>query len=89
MMVYASRYLDLTIAAVNFGRLRPMQWYNSAMKILFLVTQSTVLYNMMRRFRATYNPHLDNFRIELLIVPCLLLSLVRGVFVFGFNIIEV
>ena len=89
MMVYASRYLDLTIAVANLGHLRPMQWYNLVMKVLFLVTQSSVLYNMMRRLRATYNPHLDNFRIELLIVPCLLLSVMRSVFVFGFNIIEV
>lgn len=66
-----------------------MQIYNSCMKVLFLVTQGAVLYYMMRRFRATYNPHLDTFKIELLIVPCLLLALMRAVFVFGFNIIEV
>lgn len=76
MIVYSTRYLDLFLALSHLGRLKTIQLYNTVMKVLFLSTQGSVLYYMTRRFRATYNPHIDTFRIEFAIIPCLVLALV-------------
>jgi len=48
--------------------------YNSTMKILFIASLSATVYLMSLKFKATYNKEEDNFRIELLIVPCAILA---------------
>ncbi|XP_023237626.1 ER lumen protein-retaining receptor-like isoform X1 [Centruroides sculpturatus] len=66
-MVYTSRYLDLF---TNFVSL-----YNSTMKIVFLVTSYATLYLMYGKFKATYDHNHDTFRIEFLVIPVIVLSL--------------
>jgi len=66
-LVFATRYLDLF---TNF-----ISAYNSAMKIFFLVSSFGTIYLMWFKFKATYDRNHDTFRIELLIVPAVVLSL--------------
>jgi len=66
-LVFATRYLDLF---TNF-----ISAYNSAMKIFFLVSSFGTIYLMWFKFKATYDRNHDTFRIELLIVPAAVLSL--------------
>ncbi len=84
MTVYATRYLDL----FNL-RLDVLHLYNFVMKCLYLGTQAAVLFYMTGRYRASYNPKVDTVRLELLVVPCVLLSYFfvpagrsRGMFVY-------
>jgi len=70
MIVYIARYLDL----FYFHRFTMLHIYNFIMKLLFLGSQAAVLYFSWFRFRATYSGKLDTFRIEALILPCLLLG---------------
>lgn len=70
MIVYVTRYLDL----FYFHRFNLLHIYNFFMKILFLGSQAAVLYYSWFRFRATYSSKLDTFRIEALILPCLILA---------------
>lgn len=70
MIVYVTRYLDL----FYFYRFNFLHLYNFLMKCLFLGSQAAVLYYSWFRFRATYSAKLDTFRIEALILPCLILA---------------
>lgn len=45
------------------------------MKLFFIGTQLIIVHAMLRRFRATHNPKLDSFRLEIVIIPCLVLAL--------------
>ncbi|XP_067625804.1 ER lumen protein-retaining receptor [Eurosta solidaginis] len=65
--VYFTRYLDLFTTYVSL--------YNSVMKVLFLSTSGATLYLMYVKFRGTYDHNHDTFRIEFLLIPCSLLSL--------------
>ncbi|EDX04543.1 GD23700 [Drosophila simulans] len=67
-VVYLTRYLDLFTTYVSL--------YNSVMKVLFLATSGATVYLMYVKFKATYDHNHDSFRIEFLLVPCALLSLV-------------
>ncbi|CAD6996956.1 ER lumen protein-retaining receptor [Ceratitis capitata] len=67
-IVYLTRYLDLFTTYVSL--------YNSIMKILFLSASGATLYFMYGKFRGTYDHNHDTFRIEFLLIPCGLLSLV-------------
>ena len=58
---------------VNWGEF--LSIYNFAMKLFFIGSQLVTVHAMMRRFRSTSNPKLDSFRMETLIVPCLVLAL--------------
>ena len=69
-IVYITRYLDL-FYLTSFDLLHA---YNLLMKLLFITSQLTVLYYSWFRFKATYNAKLDTVRIELLILPCLVLA---------------
>jgi len=66
-LVYTTRYLDLL---TNFVSL-----YNSVMKIIFLGGSYGTLYLMYMKFRATYDSNHDTFRVEFLLIPVALLSL--------------
>ena len=60
-LVYTTRYLDLV---TNF-----ISVYNSAMKVIFIMTSYATIYMMFVKFRATYDSNHDTFRMEFLIVP--------------------
>lgn len=67
-LVYTTRYLDLVS---NFISL-----YNSVMKIVFIGASYATLYLMYAKFKATYDRNHDTFRIEFLVIPVVILSLV-------------
>jgi len=77
-LVFTSRYLDLF---TNF-----VSAYNSAMKVFFLVSSYGTLYLMYLKFKATYDRNHDTFRVEFLVLPCLVLSLVIN---HDFSIMEI
>jgi ER lumen protein retaining receptor len=66
-IVYLTRYLDLFTTFISF--------YNTFMKMIFLMSSFGTLYLMYLKFRATYDHNHDSFRIEFLLIPCALLSL--------------
>jgi ER lumen protein retaining receptor len=72
MAVYVARYLDLFVFIFHKVYLKHL--YNFLMKCLFIGSQAAVLYYMWFRFRATYNAKLDTVRIELILLPCLVLA---------------
>ena len=60
-LVFTSRYLDLLTNFISF--------YNTTMKLIFIVSSYGTLYLMFLKFRATYDSNHDTFRMEFLIVP--------------------
>ncbi|KAL3252750.1 hypothetical protein MRX96_054807 [Rhipicephalus microplus] len=66
-ITYTARYLDLFTTFVS-----P---YNSVMKVVFLAASYGTLYLMYVKFKATNDRNHDTFRIEFLLVPVCLLSL--------------
>lgn len=69
VLVFATRYLDMFTNYISF--------YNTVMKIIFLVTSFTIVWYMRyhKVVRQTYDRDQDTFRHHLLIIPCLLLAL--------------
>ncbi|XKL67228.1 hypothetical protein PGB90_010648 [Kerria lacca] len=67
-IVYTTRYLDLFTSFVSV--------YNSAMKIMFIVTSYGTLYLIYIKFKVTYDRSHDTFRIEFLLIPCAILALI-------------
>ncbi|KOB70817.1 ER lumen protein-retaining receptor [Operophtera brumata] len=66
-IVYTSRYLDLLTTYVSA--------YNTVMKFVFISASFATIYLMYVKFKATYDHNHDTFRIEFLLVPCLVLAL--------------
>lgn len=67
--VFLTRYMDLLTGPY-------VSAYNTVMKIFFIGSSLYTLYLMKFRFRPTSDPGLDTFRLEYLLVPCVLLSLI-------------
>lgn len=67
-IVFLTRYLDLFTNFVSV--------YNTAMKCFFIASSLGTVYLMYMKFKATYDHNHDTFRIEFLLGPCILLSLV-------------
>lgn len=67
-IVFLTRYLDLF---TNF-----VSPYNSVMKVIYIMASCATVYLMLVKFKATYDRNHDTFRIEFLLLPCLVLSLV-------------
>jgi len=76
--VFVARYLDLVYRWVSL--------YNFIMKIFFIASSVYILYLMKIRFRPTHDPSIDTFRIEYLLGPCVVLSLIAN---YGFNPTEI
>ena len=76
--VFVTRYLDLFYEWVSL--------YNFAMKLFFIGSSMYILYLMKFRFRPTQDPSIDTFRVEYLLGPSLLLSLI---FNYRFSLTEV
>jgi ER lumen protein retaining receptor len=77
-VVYLSRYLDLFTTFISV--------YNTFMKFVFVVSSLGTLYLMYMKFRATYDHNHDSFRIEFLLVPCVILALLLN---HDFTVLEV
>lgn len=77
-LVYTTRYLDLFTYFVSI--------YNTVMKVVFIGASYATIYLMYVKFRATYDRNHDTFRIEFLVLPVTLLSLLVN---HEFTILEV
>lgn len=77
-IVYITRYLDLVTTYISA--------YNSVMKVVFIGAASATLYLIYMKFKATYDHNHDTFRIEFLLAPALVLSLLIN---HDFNTLEV
>lgn len=71
-IVYASRYLDFFVM---------LKWdllhiYNALMKIFFIASEACILYFIVKKYRASYDPRMDSFRIALLLIPSVVLSFI-------------
>ncbi|OQV23259.1 ER lumen protein-retaining receptor 2 [Hypsibius exemplaris] len=67
-LVYTTRYVDLFFSFVSV--------YNSLMKAVFLIASFATVYLIYFKFKATYDFNHDTFRVEFLLIPCLILSLI-------------
>lgn len=79
VVVFVTRYLDLFLG----------EWvslYNTLMKLFFIGSSCYILYLMKMRFRPTHDPSIDTFRVEFLIGPVFLLSLI---FNYKFSFVEI
>ena len=78
MTVFVTRYLDLFYSWVSL--------YNFLMKVFFISSSVYILYLMKFRFRPTQDPSIDTFRVEYLLGPSFILSLI---FNYKFTFLEV
>jgi ER lumen protein retaining receptor len=67
-IVYVTRYVDLF---TNF-----VSAYNSLMKAIFIIGSFATVFLIFFKFKATYDKNHDTFRIEFLLLPCVVLSLI-------------
>lgn len=67
-VVFLTRYIDVVYKFHSV--------YNTCMKLFFIASSFYVLFLMMKKFKATYDPNLDTFRNEYLLVFAAILSLV-------------
>jgi len=68
LVVFVTRYLDLITSFISL--------YNTVMKLFFIGSAAGTVYLMYQKFKATYDGNHDTFRVEFLLGPCILLSLV-------------
>ncbi|KAF9228457.1 ER lumen protein retaining receptor [Gyrodon lividus] len=78
VLVFLTRYMDLFTRWISL--------YNSVMKVFFLASSCYILYLMKHRFRPTYDPSIDTFKVEYLLGPCFFLALI---FNYRFNLTEI
>ncbi|KAI9568790.1 ER lumen protein retaining receptor-domain-containing protein [Boletus coccyginus] len=78
VLVFLMRYIDLFFRWISL--------YNFVMKVFFIASSCYILYLMKFRFRPTHDPSIDTFKIEYLLGPCVLLSLV---FNYRFSLTEI
>merc|ERR1712193_89757 len=67
LLVFLSRYIDLFFHFIS--------WYNTSVKIFFILSSLTNIYLVTIRYRGTISSEVDNFRIEFLIGIATVLSL--------------
>ena len=67
LLVFLTRYIDLFF---NFISL-----YNTGIKIFFIISSVTNIYLTLVKYKGTISNDIDNFRIELLIIPAAILAL--------------
>ncbi|KAL8952653.1 MAG: hypothetical protein Q9222_001459 [Ikaeria aurantiellina] len=61
LMVYVTRYLDI------FWTLTSGSLWNTTFKILFLASQSYVIYLMLNDYKPTHDPNIDTFKVQYLL----------------------
>ncbi|KAG4098158.1 ER lumen protein retaining receptor [Neocallimastix lanati (nom. inval.)] len=78
VVVFCTRYLDIFTNYVSI--------YNTVMKIFFLCSSIFIVYLMKFKLQATWQPSLDTFKVEFLIIPSAILALI---FNHKFTILEI
>jgi ER lumen protein retaining receptor len=68
MIVFMTRYLDLFFHYISL--------YNTLMKLIFIGTSAYIIYLMKVVYRKGYEKQSDFIRVEYLLVPCAVLSLI-------------
>ncbi|KAJ3170432.1 endoplasmic reticulum retention protein [Irineochytrium annulatum] len=68
LLVFVTRYLDL------FFKFHSV--YNTLMKIFFIASSAWICWAMQTKYKKSWDLGLDTFRVEFLIAPCALLSLI-------------
>eukprot|EP01098_Paradermamoeba_levis_P016361 TRINITY_DN87_c0_g1_i1.p1 TRINITY_DN87_c0_g1~~TRINITY_DN87_c0_g1_i1.p1 ORF type:complete len:215 (+),score=51.80 TRINITY_DN87_c0_g1_i1:183-827(+) len=66
-LIFATRYLDIFW---NF-----LSYYNTLMKIIFLVSSFYIIFLMRTKFKHSYDKEHDTFRVLFLVVPAFILAL--------------
>ncbi|XP_034241988.1 ER lumen protein-retaining receptor [Thrips palmi] len=66
-LVYTTRYLDLLSTYISA--------YNTFMKLVFISASYATVYLIYMKFKATYDHNHDTFRVEFLILPAFVLSI--------------
>ncbi|EIW80520.1 ER lumen protein retaining receptor [Coniophora puteana RWD-64-598 SS2] len=66
--VFVARYIDLFFRWISL--------YNFFMKIFFIASSVYILYLMKYRYRPTHDPSIDTFKVEYLVGPAVVLSLI-------------
>eukprot|EP00732_Lithocolla_globosa_P007268 Lithocolla_globosa_v1_NODE_9067_length_748_cov_132.755043.p1 type:complete len:214 gc:universal NODE_9067_length_748_cov_132.755043:695-54(-) len=77
-LVFLTRYPDLFWSFVSY--------YNTIMKIFFIVSSIYIVYLVKFRFKATYDAEKDYLRIEFILLPVIILALC---FNYEFEITEI
>jgi hypothetical protein len=82
LIVYITRYLDVFFSFISL--------YNTSMKIMFVGASSATVYMIYghKAIAPTYDRHNDTFKIELVLIPTLLLALLPH-FHYAFTLLEV
>ena len=68
LLVFITRYNDIFF---NF-----ISWYNTSIKIFFIISSLTNIYLVFVRYKGTISSEMDNFRIEWLIGIATIMSLI-------------
>lgn len=69
-IVFVARYLDI----FNIDFMEPFSIYNAIMKFAYIGFQSVLLYTIRFKYFHTYEPELDNFKSEMLVLPGIILA---------------
>ena len=77
-MVFTARYLDLFTSFISY--------YNSVMKVAFILCTYASLVLIFWKFRSTYDSKGDSFRAEVLVVAAFAMALYIN---YEFTVIEV
>jgi len=77
-LTYTTRYLDVFTNYVSL--------YNTSMKVIFFAASYATLWLIYMKFKATYDSNHDTFRIEFLLIPVTILSLI---FNHEFTVLEI
>lgn len=73
MIVFVARYLDLFVHNPFRSVLR---FYNTIMKILFLLSTAYSIYLVRVRYKHTYSSSQDTVRLEFFVLPAVVLAIV-------------
>lgn len=85
MIVFLTRYLDI----FNMNSNVKLSIYNTIMKIVYIVFQAVLLHTIRVKYFHTYDAELDNFNIEMLIIPCTILALAISFFQNAFSFVSI
>ena len=66
LLVFLTRYIDIFFHFISL--------YNTGIKIFFIASSITNIYLTMVKYKGTISSDIDNFRIELLIIPTAILA---------------
>lgn len=69
LTVYVTRYLDL------FWTDPTKYWWNTIFKIIFILTQTYIVYLMLNDYKPTHDPNQDTFKVEYLVGGAAVLGL--------------